>query len=503
MSYVTDQLLHAVTHENLFAFFVVLLLFCTTYWYYATPKNLPPGPLGLPIVGYLPFMGKRPDKTITNLGKKYGSIFSMYLGSRLVVVLHGYDAIKEAFVKQADIFSGRPEPEAFSLSEDSISGVATVDGTLWRDHRRFILTLLRDYGVGKISIEPRIMEEINSFILELKTLNGKAANIKHTLATSVANNISIMTLGKRFEYRDPTFLKIQSLMEEFVTSINSVSASNFFPWLKYIPGIQFFSSNSKLEKILNTAHIYFRGLMNEHKQSFVNGQRDHYVNAYFTEQESKVEKQTDIGNFNDVTLINNMRTLFGAGTETTTSTLLWGIIYLMLNPEIQKKVQDEIDEVIGQNRIPSWNDHLLTPYTEATLCEIQRKASLAPLSLPHRNTEECYIFGYRIPQSTLIIPNLGNALSDPKLWGDPENFRPERFLSENGKVEKPEYFIPFSTGKRECLGEILARMELYLYFTTMMQKFTFQIQNGCKPSVESISITNIPAEFVTRVISRN
>lgn len=487
---------------NLNVFLIVLLLLLgTIYWYWTIPKNLPPGPLGLPIVGYLPFLGSRPDRTLTNIGKKYGSIFSMYLGNYLVVVLNDYAAIKEALVKQADVFAGRPLSANFSISEENREGLLTSDGNFWKDHRRFTITLLRDCGVGKLSIEPRIIEEVNAFILELKALNGKATNVKHILATSVANNISIMALGKRFEIRDPTFLKIKSLTDELVKNFNNVAASNFFPFLNKIPGIGHFIGMAKIENIMNIAHEYMKPIVQEHKETFVKGQKDHYVNAFFTEQQFKIEKENSVGNFHDQALIGNMRVLLGAGTETTTSTLLWGINYMMLNPEIQKKVQKELDEVIGPNRTASWNDHLLTPYTEATIYEIQRNASLVPLSFPHRNMEESHIFGYRIPKGSMIIPNLGNALKDPKLWGDPENFRPERFLTESGKVEKPEYFIPFSTGKRECLGEILARMELYLYFTTMMQKFTFKMVPNFK-GAKSASITNVPTEFLTRAIFR-
>lgn len=249
---------------------------------------------------------------------------------------------------------------------------------------------------------------------------------------------------------------------------------------------------------------FIKDIVNEHKQKYIDGQRDHYVSAYITEQRSRLEKCKNVGNFDDYSLRNNMRLLMAAGTDTTSNTILWGILYLMCHPDVQLKVQNELDNVIGPQRTPSWNDRLRTPYTEATICEIQRKANLIPINLPHRNMEACEVFGFKIPKSAFIISNLGHVLNDPELWGDPENFRPERFLSKNGAVQKPEYFIPFSTGKRECLGESLARMELYLYFTSMLQHFTFKTPKGANPSLEGVyGFSYNPQNFLTCAIARH
>lgn len=474
------------------------------YWFLTTPKNLPPGPTGLPILGYLPFLGKRPPETFNYLGKKYGSVYRLYLGSRLVIVLNDYNAIREAFVKQAEVFSGRPEELAAGIPKKYLKTFITTDGDFWKEHRRFTISLLRDCGVGKLSIESRMMEEINHFLEKVKEFKGEPADLKDLLSTSIANNICIMALGKRFEYGNPTFLKIKHSIDEALLVTSIVSAVNFFPWLKFIPRLQHLIARLDLEKLVITINTFLKKIVEEHKRNYVPGQRDHYVNAYFTEQQQRLELNKSTEDFDELALINNMRILMLAGTETTSSTLLWGILYMITHPEIQKKVQDELDRVIGPDRTPSWNDKLRTPYTEATIYEIQRKANLVPLNLPHRNKEECQVAGYTIPQSTFILSNLGNVLDDPKLWGDPENFRPERFLTSQGEVQKPEYFIPFSTGKRECAGEILARMELYLYFTTMLQKFTFKIPNGHKPNMEGFYGTaHIPSTFMTCAISRH
>ena len=112
------------------------------------------------------------------------------------------------------------------------------------------------------------------------------------------------------------------------------------------------------------------------------------------------------------------------------------------------------------------------PYTEAVIMEVMRYSAIVPTAVQHLTTEPVKLNGYDIPAGTIVIPNLYNSLRSPKTWGDPENFRPERFLSpDESKVVRHEAFIPFSTGKRVCLGETLARDELFLFMTSLFQRF--------------------------------
>jgi len=167
-----------------------------------------------------------------------------------------------------------------------------------------------------------------------------------------------------------------------------------------------------------------------------------------------------------------MMDLFVAGAETTSTTLSWTFLLLALHPEIQEKLHEEIRRVVGMSRLPSLNDRPEMPYTEAVIMEVMRYSAMVPLAVQHRTVEDVHFHGFFIPKDTLIIPNLYCAMRDPKVWGDPDNFRPDRFLSPDGKtVVRHEAFIPFSTGRRVCLGETLARDELFLFTTSLFQRF--------------------------------
>ena len=139
---------------------------------------------------------------------------------------------------------------------------------------------------------------------------------------------------------------------------------------------------------------------------------------------------------------------------------------------------------MGCDRAICLEDKMKLTYVEATIMDILRHVDVEPLSLMRIVPRDIEFKGYTIPNDTLIIPNIDSVLSDLKIWGDPKVFRPERFLDENGRLIKPEEWIPFLFGPRNCLGESLARMELFLFLSSMLQKFEFVTSEKCFPTLE-------------------
>ncbi|XP_061048048.1 cytochrome P450 2U1 isoform X2 [Eubalaena glacialis] len=147
----------------------------------------------------------------------------------------------------------------------------------------------------------------------------------------------------------------------------------------------------------------------------------------------------------------------------------------------KEKVHEEIERVIGGDRAPSLTDKARMPYTEATIMEVQRLSVVVPLSIPHMTSEKTVLQGYTIPKGTIILPNLWSIHRDPAIWEKPNDFYPNRFLDDQGQLIKKETFIPFGIGKRVCMGEQLAKMELFLMFVSLMQSFTFALPKDSKP----------------------
>ncbi|XP_063771214.1 cytochrome P450 2K1-like [Pseudophryne corroboree] len=205
--------------------------------------------------------------------------------------------------------------------------------------------------------------------------------------------------------------------------------------------------------------------------------------------EGKPESTLYYHNDNLIALVGN---LFAAGMETTTTTLRWGLLLMMKYPEIQKKVQKEIDSVIGSAQ-PQMEHRKQMPYTDAVIHEIQRFGDIVPGNVPHATSQDVTFRGYFIPKGITVIPFLTSALKDGAYFEKPDEFYPEHFLTSEGHFKKNEAFIPFSIGKRSCAGENMAKMELFVFFTSLLQNFTFQAPPGAKLDLTpEVGTTNAP-----------
>lgn len=221
------------------------------------------------------------------------------------------------------------------------------------------------------------------------------------------------------------------------------------------------------------------------------------VDAYIVQQK-KHEKDGKENYFSDQQLVQIMSDIFSAGLETVTSTIEWSILFLILNTKCQDEIQREIDRVIGRERAPELEHLAQMPYTEATIYEVLRRSNVVALGNAHATLDDASIGGYRIPKGTQVLPNLYGIHMNPKLWNEPDKFDPTRFIV-NERAHKPDYFIPFSVGRRMCLGDLLAKMEVFLFLVGLLQKYDLSVADEdkhCPPQVKgTIGVSNTPASF--------
>ncbi|XP_021382896.2 cytochrome P450 2K1 isoform X2 [Lonchura striata] len=470
-------------------------------WNNRQRQNFPPGPRPLPIIGnLLLFDLKRPYRTYLQLSKIYGPVFSVQMGHRKVVVISGYETVKEALVNQADAFAERPKIPVFEdLTKGN--GVVFAHGENWKVMRRFTLTALRDFGMGKKAIEDRIVEEYGHLADSIASHDGTPFDASKIINAAVANIIVSILLGKRFDYKDSRFVRLINLTNENMRLAGKplVTMYNIFPYLGFL-----IRANKALLRNRDEFHDFVRVTFVEHLKDLDKNDQRSFIDAFLVKQQE--EKSTTNGYFHSGNLLSLVSNLFTAGVETISTTLNWGFLLMLKYPEIQKKVQEEIEQVIGSNP-PRIEHRAQMPYTDAVIHEIQRFANILPLDLPHETAADVTLQGYFIPKGTYIIPLLTSVLKDQSQWEKPDMFYPEHFLDANGKFVKKDAFMPFSAGRRICAGETLAKMELFLFFTSLLQRFNFHPPPGASSSdldlSPAISFNVIPKPYKMCAVARS
>ncbi|KAL3047706.1 hypothetical protein OYC64_021813 [Pagothenia borchgrevinki] len=459
------------------------------------PRSFPPGPWALPLVGNilsLDFNNLHND--MTKLAEQYGNVYSLKMGPVWTVVLNGFSTLQEGLSK-GDHMTDRP---AFPIHTDVFPdlGIIFANGYSWKQQRQFALSTLKYFGVGKKSLESSILEEFRYMSKEIASHKGKPFNLHFLMNNAVSNIICSLIFGHRFDYKDEKFLQLITLLDKGVHIEGSIWAQlhNAFPVLmRRLPG-----PHHTLQKVYGDIMDLMKTEINKHREDWNPSDPRDFIDCYLTEIQKHQDKRDDEPDafFDEGNLVMCSFDLFGAGTETTSTTLRWGVLYMAKYTEIQEKVQEEIDSVIGQSREPSMEDRPNMPYTDAVIHEIQRIGNVVPLNLPHVTNRDVQIGGYTIPKGVMVMPNLTSVLFDKNEWETPNTFNPGHFLNKEGKFVKRAAFIPFSVGKRVCLGENLARMELFLLFTSCLQRFTFSMP----PGVEAVfkprfSITLSPQPY--------
>ncbi|XP_029939437.1 cytochrome P450 2J2-like [Salarias fasciatus] len=460
------------------------------------PHNFPPGPWAMPFVGNI--FTEINDKSLAKLAQEYGPVFSLRRGSDRMVFITGYKTVKEALVTQLDSFIARPIIPLFHVTFKGI-GIAMSNGYMWKIQRKFANIHLRHFGAGQRSLENYIKVESNYLCEAFKEEQGRPFNPHYTLTNAVGNIIASVVFGHRYEYNDNSYRRILELDNEAVLLAGSAISQLYdvFPGLmEHLPGPhQTIHSNYKQIVKFLTEEI------EKHQEDWDPDNPRDYIDVYLAEMEKK--KDDPQAGFNTEVLVVCTLDLIEAGTETVATTLRWALLYMMHYPEIQKKVQEEIDREVGQSRQPVLADRPNMPYTDAVIHEVQRHGNIVPLGFPRMANKDTTLGGYFIPKGTVVATSLGSVLSDKNEWETPEKFNPEHFLDSEGKFLKRDAFLPFSAGKRVCLGEHLAKLELFLFFSSLLQRFTFSAVDGKLPSMQAVmGFTYSPQEFEMLAIPR-
>uniref|UniRef100_A0A914VK46 Cytochrome P450 n=1 Tax=Plectus sambesii TaxID=2011161 RepID=A0A914VK46_9BILA len=467
----------------------VAFLFYHMYW---KRRNLPPGPMPLPLFGNLHnIVFNLPGYSChTKWHKEYNGVYTYWIGTLPIVSVSDYQLMQETFVKDGDTYTGR---KRFDWLSDEFRGgnygVIETDGPMWREQRRFSLHTLRDFGFGRNIMEEKILDEVREMTAKLRVdlgATGSAPKIDLAgyLDICVGSIINAILFGYRFEGEKlAEFYDMKEMLDNHMRLAGrpEMLLIMTLPWLRHFPPFSWAYHQAMIVN-RNKMWDFFGRQVSEHERDFdPTVEPTDYCQAFLKEIYRRKEAGEDEGNFHTKQLFSHCIDLWIAGMETTITTLRWGMLHMIHNSDIQAKIHAEIDENITSDREIQMSDKNILPYTMAAVNEMQRTANILAQNLLHKTTRDTTINGYKIPEGTACAPQICAVLLNPEIFPQPERFDPTRFLNADGSPKKVDELVPFSLGKRQCLGESLARMELFLVFANLLRKFKLSISPGEEP----------------------
>nr|CAB3235721.1 cytochrome P450 2U1-like [Phallusia mammillata] len=398
-------------------------------------------------------------------------MFSIKLLNQSVVLLTTYEVIQDAFTKHGSVMSDRPDIPLFSQVSNRNSIIEQNYNETFKMHRRNGNKIFKGLENTKVSMEKVTMEEAGYLMNYLKQYCGKPIDIKFPIYHATANSVSQVALSKRFVYNHKGFQKIidsSVAMTEDPTFGKKIFAIIGIPLLRHIP--PFRSANQQYVKRTKEIYDFIQEQIDEHIETLDPDNVQDFIDIYLVENHiSKTQKNLDFEANAD--LRGFIKDLFTAGIETVSITINWAIVTLLHYPEIQAKIQQELDSVVGSDEKIRPGHRKSLPYACAFLEEVMRYHTISPLGAPHLTSADVELSDFYIPKNTMIQAHIWAVHHDPNNWPGPDKFDPLRHIDGDGNFVSSKKVLPFSVGLRRCLGENLARIEMFLFIATILKHF--------------------------------
>uniref|UniRef100_A0AC34F9A3 Cytochrome P450 n=1 Tax=Panagrolaimus sp. ES5 TaxID=591445 RepID=A0AC34F9A3_9BILA len=493
---------------QILVFIAILWIFQNFYW---KRRKFPPGPPPLPLIGnLLSLKGNNGEKAMYEWKKKYGDFFTVWFGENPVVLIGDAPTMYETFVKEGEAYAGRPKM-SHSFNGEPNLGIGGIDGPLWREQRRFALQILRNFGLGRNLMQERVLHEVVEMIdhvkAEIKSGNEKV-DMMAILDICVGSIINSLTFGYSFDKKNTeSFYKLKVLagqvIENFLDPLWKICLWNPNV-MKYIP--PFNKVYKRVEKTETSLNEIFNEKIKNHRKKIdfeADEEPRDFAEAFLRHQYKLNKDGVKDHNYSDKQLVDSALSLWIAGQETTSSTLAWLVLFMMEHQDIQKKAQEELDKHVGSDRLVTLDDKINLNYINAIVAETLRFSNLSSVNVFHRTMKEVKIHGYTFPENTMITYQIPFVLNDSRYFSDEKSFKPERFLDKDGKFFWPQELMVFGLGKRACLGEGLAKLELYLFAANILNQFKLNHPKDKKAELTRIiDLVTHPIPYKTFVENR-
>ncbi|XP_022772222.1 isoflavone 2'-hydroxylase-like [Durio zibethinus] len=445
-----------------------------------SPRNFPPSPPALPIIGHLHLLKEPIHRTLHELSEKYGPILYLQFGTRKVLIVSSASAAEECLTKNDIIFANRPQMLAGKhLNYNNTTMGFAPYGDYWRNLRR--LTTLELFSTSRLDMFASIRQEEVQLLLKDLFLASRRKSAKVEVTSKLIElvfNIILRTIGgKRYYGKDVVDKEakvFRDIIREFLEIHGSTNLNDFLPMLQLI---DFQGVERRMKGIMKKVDKFLQSLLEVHRRmredssdqslgasdASNKGRKATLVDVILSLQQAEPEFYTD------ETIKGVFLVMLIAGTETSSTTIEWALSLLLNHPEAMNKAWTEIGAEVGQDKFLGEIDLPKLNYLQSIISETLRLFPPGPLLVPHESSEDCVVCGNNVPRGTMLLVNAWTIQRDPKLWVDASRFMPERF--EGGESTEGYKLLPFGIGRRACPGAVLGRKVVGLVLGALIQSF--------------------------------
>ncbi|MCO5601806.1 hypothetical protein L7F22_055931 [Adiantum nelumboides] len=441
--------------------------------------RLPPGPPGLPILGHLHLLGSATHRSLADLSRRHGPLIYLRFGS-IPVVVASSPAIAKLILQTHDhIFAWRPQPTVVKHLFGFKDVLFSQPDPYWKLMRQLYATDL--FGPKRLrAFGPMIAEEVRAMLSTIADSGPhKLVPVRATLYCANTNIIARMAIGKRLHelapqisLADPSH-NLALLIGEVFQLLGVLNIGDYIPWLAFLDlqgyGRQSKALSLKLQRLWQEV-IDARRSLRRQTNSTAPRELD-FLDVLLSAAESNVE----ISDFNIKAILCD---IFGAGIETSASSTEWALSELLTHPFIMKRLQEELESVVGGSRLVCESDVQQMPYLRAVVKETMRLHPVSPILAPHMASQQCQLLDFDIPKNTHVYVNAWAIGRDPTIWDRPLEFRPERFLDSDVDVRGQHFhLLPFGSGRRRCPALSLGFSNVHIMLANLIQVFDWSTEN--------------------------
>ncbi|CAL2255120.1 unnamed protein product [Prunus armeniaca] len=447
-------------------------------WWKNKKKRLPPGPRGFPIFGSLHLLGEFPNKDLHRLARKYGDIMYMRLGLMHTIVISSPEAA-ELFLKTHDlVFASRPPHEGSKhISFGQKNLIFSEYGVYWRDTRKMCtIELLSNHKINSFKSMRR--EEVSLCVESIRAAaknRGVAVDLSDKVSSLSVDMSCRMVLGKKYKDEEFDERGFKSVVRE---GIQLASAPNLGDYIPFIAPLDLQGFTKRMKSVNKAFDNLFEKIIEEHLEPNDGERTKDFVDVMVgfmgsEESEYRIERP-------HIKAI--MLDMLVASMDTSSTTIEWALSELMRHPKAMKKVQKELENVVGLDKMVEESDLEKLDYLNMVVKETFRLHPVAPLLVPHASTEDCTVNGYHIPKKSRVLINVWAIGRDPNAWTDAEKFIPERFEGSSVDVRGNHFqLIPFGSGRRRCPGIQLGLTVVQLVLAQLVHCFDWELPNNMLP----------------------